>query len=558
MAKYKRYIIISAIIFLIVRCASQLPPGGGEIDTVPPEITEIYPASGTTNFNDDYFELSFSEYVDKRSVQEAVFISPKIEGEIEYSWTGKTLTINFKRDSLKANTTYSVTIGTDVKDLNNSNRMANAYNFAFSTGEEIDKGVITGVVHYKDPSGILIFAYLISGKDIDPSIQKPDYLSQIGEDGRFTLLGLKHGKYLIYAVRDDFRDLLYNMEQDFYGAPSNIISLSEKDTLYENLNFMLTKEDTTKPSLSNATMTDANHLLLEFNENIDSTKISGESFFIFDSTQNRKIPILYVFKGKTKDRQIFASFSDTLSTSSDNYLISQNIPDLFGNISNLETTQIVVSTKIDTLFPSIARVETGLEERASFYDNSKLIFLFDDGFPMDALKEGISFMDKKENSIPFEFSKIDDASFSLETKKLKPSTDYSIQINLKLIKDAAGNAVDSIYTYAFKTVSDLYFSGIYGKIFSADSASKKYFVLENTETKEIKYSGKADLQNNYELHQVIPGKYILWAFNDNDNNGKYSHGKIKPFQPSEKFAFYPDTLQFKARWPLEDVFIEIR
>src|SRR5690606_15735372 len=130
--------LIFLVFFFIASCANQLPPGGSEVDRIPPKIVEVFPADGTTNFDEDYFEIGFSEYVDKRSVQDAIFISPAIEGEIEYDWSGKYLRVNFSQ-KLKDNTTYVVTIGTDVADLNNKNRMSEAFIFTFSTGNEIDR-----------------------------------------------------------------------------------------------------------------------------------------------------------------------------------------------------------------------------------------------------------------------------------------------------------------------------------------------------------------------------------------------------------------------------------
>ena len=76
--KIYRYFLIAALPILFFRCANQMSPGGGEVDKIPPEIIEVYPEVGTTNFSDNYFEITFSEYVDKRSVQDAIFISPAI------------------------------------------------------------------------------------------------------------------------------------------------------------------------------------------------------------------------------------------------------------------------------------------------------------------------------------------------------------------------------------------------------------------------------------------------------------------------------------------------
>ena len=67
--------ILLSFIFLL-RCANQLPPSGGDVDKIPPRIIEVYPPDGTINYSENFFELDFSEYVDKRSVRDAIFISP--------------------------------------------------------------------------------------------------------------------------------------------------------------------------------------------------------------------------------------------------------------------------------------------------------------------------------------------------------------------------------------------------------------------------------------------------------------------------------------------------
>ncbi len=83
-----KFLIFILLSFILIKCANQLPPPGGEPDSIPPIVVEFYPPNGTINFDENYFEIEFSEYVDKRSVTEAIFISPFIEGAFEYSWNG--------------------------------------------------------------------------------------------------------------------------------------------------------------------------------------------------------------------------------------------------------------------------------------------------------------------------------------------------------------------------------------------------------------------------------------------------------------------------------------
>jgi len=87
----KRTFIFFLLSFALFGCANQLPPTGGDVDRLPPEIVEVFPPDGTTNYEKDYFEIKFSEYVDKRSVRDAIFISPFIEGALELSWSGKSM-----------------------------------------------------------------------------------------------------------------------------------------------------------------------------------------------------------------------------------------------------------------------------------------------------------------------------------------------------------------------------------------------------------------------------------------------------------------------------------
>ncbi|MBS3944425.1 MAG: hypothetical protein KGZ42_02930, partial [Melioribacter sp.] len=60
----------------------------------------------------------------------------------------------------------------------------------------------------------------------------------------------------------------------------------------------------------------------------------------------------------------------------------------------------------------------------------------------------------------------------------------------------------------------------------------------------------------FNLTKILPGKYLLSSFIDKNKNIKYDAGSVKPLVYAEKFTFYPDTLNLRARWPIVDVSIE--
>lgn len=554
---YLNYSIIFFSILFLYKCANQLPPPGGEIDLIPPEVVEFYPLNETINYSENYIRIEFSEYVDKRSVREAFFISPAIDGKIDFNWSGTEVEIEFE-DTLKKDITYTITFGTDIKDINNGNNMASSFTLVFSTGSEIDKGQILGKVYDKQPLGILIFAYC-DDSTYNPILNKPKYVSQVGKKGDFFLQGLANGSYKIAAVRDDFRDQLYNIGDDHFGVTHKEIVLSDSQNIISGLLIRTTIEDTLKPSVTNVSMTDNNHFLIEFSEFIDSTKISTENFFIYDSSSNQKINVDFIFKGSANKKQIFLSILDSISVSENYYLISEDIPDKNNNLSDHQENQIVFNAERDTLLPKIKNIETGLASGIINYKKPELIIHFDDAIREFNFQNTIVLIDKIKSKMPLSFKRADDASILITSdRKLSERDEYFLEIDLTNIVDAAGNkAGDSVNVKTFKSNSSLDYSGISGKILTSMQQFNFVITARNLD-KQIDYNEILPANEvEYNLEELLPGKYVLEVFDDRNKNGKYDYGSIYPYQYSELFSVYPDTLNVKARWPITDVFIRI-
>lgn len=534
-------------------CANQLPPGGGEIDRIPPKIINVYPANGTTNFKDNYFELEFSEYVERRSLQDAIFISPAIEGTLNLDWSGKSVKVNFPSE-LKSNTTYVVTIGTDVVDYNSKNRMAESFNFTFSTGNEIDKRIISGKVYNEKPAGIMIFAYKLDSDTANPFSHKPGFISQTGNDGSFKLLGLAGGTYRVFAVKDEYRDLLFQPEQDLIGMPYKDISFAKDDTLFSSLNFFLTKVDTIKPQFISASMTDRFHILINYTEEVDTSVIKAKNFFIYDSTDNRKYIPVYAYKGNTKQTEMVLVDTSNFPVNHEVYLFADSIKDLSGNVFINDNTQINLSEKPDTTKLNIYKTEPQNNSRNIDFISPQFIFYLNDAFNTYSLNRDVIFHDTLGRRIPFKIKVIDDASFRvLPDKRLEPAKDYLIKVELAKFKDAADNITDTTITFKFKTISGLDFTGITGLITDVDLNENPIIVLTGIDNSKTIYSKNLNGNNKFNFDRVQPGKYVFWCYLDNDSSGTYSFGYPFPFKSSEEFSFYPDTLNLRARWVQTDV-----
>ena len=551
----KKQIIFCAFTALIFSdCANQLPPGGGEVDKIPPRIVNVYPENGTTNFSDDHFTLDFSEYVVKRTVKDAIFISPAIDGDLETDWTGTSVDVYFP-NKLRDSTTYIVTIGSDVVDYNNKNHMAESFSFTFSTGNEIDKRVIKGKVFSDKPSGVLIYAYKTVEHDtIDPSKIKPDFISQTGKDGSFSLLGLSAGIYRVFAVLDQYRDLLFQSSQDEIGMPYTDVSLSEKDTLFSGLNFFLTQADTVKPRLISAVMTDRNHILVKVSKDIDSTCIKSTNFFVYDSTDNKKFNPIYAFKGNTKQDEIAIVLKDSLNDRGDNYLFVDELSDRLGNTQFNDNAHITVSTRMDTSKPGIFRTSPLNNTDNADFQHQQFTFYFNDAFDSLLAKKGITFSDTLGNKIPYSINFIDDASFQIiPAVKLKTMKKYRIEIKLNYFKDAAGNFFDSTYIYKFTTLNGLDFTGLSGDIKNVNLKKNPKLILQSTSNINQVYKTDVLANSKFQFKRIDAGKYLLWYYYDTDSSNTYTYGWPYPFKKAEEFDFYPDTLNLRPRWTITDL-----
>lgn len=543
------FVLLSFI--LLPRCANQLPPSGGDVDRIPPEIVKVFPEDGTTNFSMDYFELKFSEYVDKRSVRDAIFISPFVEGNFTYSWSGTTLEVTFP-EKLKDDVTYTITIGTDVVDLNNKNRMAQSFTFSFSTGDKIDRRIISGRVYGIEKEGIFIYAYKIDQGSDSLLKRKPDYVSQTGVDGSFSIRGLGAGDYRIFAVNDKFRDYLYQQDQDEIGIPQNDIFLSESDSLYTDVYFMLFNADTTKPRLISGLMTDRNHIIVSSSKVLDRRSFRAENFSIVDSTENKIYDVIYAFKGKTKPEEFILMFDSEIDPINQVYLYADTLFDQMSNISVGDFTKIIVSDRPDTNSVKIISTEPAAGGLVDF-EKTEIKIFFDEAFNKDFNLSAVALTDTFNNPLGFDVRFYDDATLWIKPdENLRPDKDYVVKLQLGNFVDLSGNKKDSLFTLKFRTISGLDFTGLSGNVINLDYTKNPVLILESVETPQLKYEHKPIL-DKFEFTRVEPGKYLLWCFLDADSSGKYNYGWPEPIEYSERFSFHPDTLQLRPRWEITDL-----
>lgn len=552
---WKRYVLFFLVILFLACAKEGFPPGGPE-DRIPPKVVKTFPAQGQTlvPLNTKVI-FWFSEPVRPKRSQKAIFISPWMGTEPKIQWKGKRLLISFPR-ALNPNCTYVITVGTWVTDYQN-NAMASSFSLAFSTGEKIDKAIISGKVYGVDVFlGIEVWAYRVdTEEEPNPSINRPDYIVQCDQTGEFQFTHLKHGRYRIFAVQDQNGDHLYQSEEAI-GVPFKEIVLDSSANFFSDGNSIWFSREDKKPcSLKKVLVLNARHIIIQFDRSLIPLRAPNPFDCRIFSMQNPLDTVsvlgIFLFPENFGDCHIVTA----RPLEGQKYFLHlnskwvANAPDsLFWEKDFLGNA--VSDTSKPFLVWSIPK--TG-ERFFSPFDSIHLCF----SEPLDTagFHEGFRLLAQDvEDSIitgKFFWPNLFEVHF-LPDVSLKSRHEYLLRLGHGKIVDFAKNAFPDT-VIRFRTLDIDTLSEISGHIMVQDSTfcGPFVFTLMQIGTSKTSYTKKFERPGFYCFSNVLPGRYSLSGYLDADHNGKYTHGTPFPFHPSERFVMYPDTIQLRSRWPNE-------
>jgi hypothetical protein len=548
---------------LCISCAGQVAPSGGPPDTTPPEILLSSPAPRTLQFQGKVIHLEFSKYLNRRSLEEGVFLSPSL-GELAFDWGSKDVDIHFT-DTLRPRTTYILTLGTDVTDTRR-NRLAKAFQLPFSTGTTIDSAFAAGTVVDPKPAGVMIFAYKLDGRNgdtLNPSRTKPDYLTQSGKDGTFLLPYLAFGSYRLIAVRDEFKNLLYDVQTDQYGTLPSDIQLSPSAPSVSRLQFQLAAEDTSPPFLSNVKPVDKRHILVRFSEAVDPSSVTLDSFAVADTLGKHQLDLLDVSFSQSPSNE--AQLATAPQDSGVTYRLRvRGARDLASNLITRagSTLDFTPNPAPDTTRSTLEFTNIRQNQKDLLPDDSVHIE-FSEAVRRGSFEGGFSLVDSAKKAVAgrFIWGGSTHVTF-LPSPELRLDMAYTARVHLDSVVDLSGNRwKDSVLNRQFSTQQEGSLSSISGTVSDSGNNAKGRIMLraDNIANKGMNPRKlTVGPSASFELNRLAEGRYVITAFRDTDSNGVFSFGKPFPFRPSERFTIYPDTLKLRARWPMEGVTIRFQ
>lgn len=563
------YFSISALIVSICfsliwwSCAGQVPPVGGPKDLEPPDIVGVYPEPNSTNVDTDIIRFQFSKYVDRQSFQQALFISPLIS-DFETNWRGRNVEMQIF-EPLRENTTYSLTVGTDLRDTREGTRLSDAFTLAFSTGDEIDRGQITGTVYYDEPVGVLIFAYQLQDSvmidTLNPAEQEPDYITQTGREGNFRLPYLRFGTYRIIAVRDEFQNRLYDRDVDPYGVYIEDITLTEDNPTVANVLIRMHKPDLSQPFLSRVTAVHNSKISIRFSKPVDPNSMSVESFHI-KHKQTEELLDIRSYSIRKEDPSELYLFTGKQTEGEYNLTVDSTLTDLYGNLLRLDRLEETFEGNVDDPdTPVTIEYIKPLPDERNIHPDAMITLQFSFPVKSEETAHAIWVVDTNEVNLTGNYFWEDETTVTFKPSQLMESQMlYTVVVELDSLPAKNGlEYVDSLYTSRFTTLNRDMLGAIEGQLMTN---------LDTTFTIKFNRVGAATNDEEYRLtrrgagmftkSKIPEGQYTLWTFIDAEADGEYDYGEVVPYRGSAPFVTYPDTIRVRPRWTVDGVILDMR
>lgn len=541
---YRQFLFIIVTLFLFSACAYIVTPTGGKKDETPPKIVKSVPPEFSTNYTGNKITVTFDEYFTLNDVANQIFMSPVTTDKPKVTYRKKNLLITLP-DSLSDNTTYSISFGNSIADLNEGNKLTD-FKFIFSTGSQIDSLVVKGKVedafNKKSEKGILVLLF-DDLSDSAVSKSKPVYYTRTNDKGYFRIDHIKEGKYKLFCLNDQNFNYQYDLPNESIAFADSIITVKDTTGKYTLELFRA--------------LTDKQLLLKAL------SKEYGKATFVFAKpTENLSVTLLKdTAKILTTE---FSSSKDSVNcwlndlNSDSLYFIlhDRNYIDTVGVSMKPLPKDSALSKKSKLTFRSNL---TGMKRNISIAADKPLILDFIRPVQqIDRNKEVLLTEDSTKKILPVTVTlKTDSVTnrrqivMSFDSKE---NTAYHLKIPDSLVYDIYGTTNDNA-SLAFHTTDVTDLGNLTVTIFQNDSSDFYYAQLVSKAGNTIDTKPIQPGKNILKYESLNPGSYFVRAVRDGNKNGKWDTGNYwKNIQP-EKVVLFPQEIIIRANWDVEQNFV---
>ncbi len=528
------------IAYLVYSCAAISPPGGGPEDEIPPALISAEPEAGSLHFEGGMVTLIFSEYIDEKSLKNAVKIAPQLETPAEIKYSDDEIILNFPPDLL-SNQTYVITISRNLKDERGV-ALEQSIQVAYSTGSVIDEGKISGRIYGEDSYAAHLWK-LEKGFEDSVFFREPLYVSEADDEGNFNFKYLAPGEYVLMGVERSAAGAALVPQRMAYGvSPQKTYHLEENQELKDIP--MRVQLEVQPLKMTHAEWEGKQWGWVYFNRELDN--ITFEGLIITDAEQNLHKPDYY--RDEEDQKRFLLISPDTLSSGKAELNLN-NV--LLNNDDLLKEGKINVRipAKKDTSHIKRTKPENTVTVRREKNGGPIVPIVFSK--PIVSVTDSAFFMVADTDTVSVKVDWLNPLEIAfLPPGEWKEKTEYKLMVFADALTPIEGKSLkDSISFVRIKSGKKLGYGGLTGTV-------RKVGIFPLLELQAMKkepeiFHSSVNSDQQFRFNNIPEGPYRLMIIDDRDRNGKYSYGSAYPFQTGEWFYIHPDTFDVRANWDID-------
>lgn len=601
-----------AVIAAVMSCARMGQPDGGWYDETPPSVIGASPDDGATNVRQQKISIFFDEFVKIDNATEKVVVSPPQAEMPEIKSAGKKIEVELK-DSLRANTTYTIDFSDAISDNNEGNPLGN-YAYTFSTGDRIDTLQVSGHVleaeNLEPIKGILVGLY--SDMADSAFVSSPMIrIARTDSRGQFVIKGVAPGSYRIYALQDMDGDYKFSQKSEKIAFTTDVITPSTTGATRQDTTWLDSLRIKSISKVGYTRFIPDDIVLKAFTEPltdrylIKSERQEPDHFTFFFSYGNDSLPQIkgidfdssdaFIIEHPEKRDTVTYWLKDTTLVNRDtlNVQLRYMATDTLGHLQLQTDTLQMLSKK-----PYERRMK---EKKKSFEEwqkqqerRKKRGQPYDSIMPPEPLDYDISVPQKlrPDENIHFEFktplANIDISKIHLYSKRdtlwynapfeLLPDrkdtldhadTTYAGTPELHLRKYVLMGEWKPDIEYSLE-IDSAAFTDIYGKstkklkqgfkvsalsefgtlLLSINGTDGQPIVVQLLDTSDKPVKEVKTSGTTAEFFYIKPGRYYLRMFVDSNNNGIWDTGDYASGRQAEEVFYYPEPVECREKWDI--------
>lgn len=526
------YSLFFGLMISLINCAKRGTPTGGPKDETPPEIEDTDPENYSLEFEDDEITITFNEFVSLKDAQKQLVVSPPLKYPPEVSPQGgasRDVTIKLL-DTLRENTTYVFNFGQSIVDHNEGNPYP-FYRYVFSTGSYIDSLELGGLIKdatQKEPDNyISVMLYEFDSTYSDSAVyrKQPTYITNTLDSAvDFRLTNLKKGKYRLIALKDEGSDNLFTPKTDKIGFIADTITIPT-DTTYQITLFQEVPDfRVTRPSQLNKDKIAFGFEGDPTGMEIELLSDTPDDFRYTTIRQKDKDSINYYFTPFEADSLIFKVGKEKVI---DTFTV--RIRDLYRDSLEIQPVQKGSIQLNDTI-----RI-TG-------------------NIPLESYnKDNIQILNQDSTAVSFELDLNNKTNELRFLYPLEPGSKYNIAMYPGAVSDFFGKENDSLqFSINTKEIGQL--GTIRVKLQNVDEYPVLLELTDNQDRVKQSMFIK-EPRRSYDFINIDPGTYYMRIIHDTNGNGKWDTGNYLQMLQPEKISYYPEEIELRANWEIEQTFI---